>query len=137
MPKKKKGNNRHRQQKKQQANANLRDMVFREDGQQYAQVVRLLGHCRLEAFCFDGTTRLAHIRGNMRRRVWIRVGDILLISLRDYQDEKADVIHRYSDDESRILKANNEIPAHIRLDSVNDTMEAPEDDNVDFDFDEL
>ena len=137
MPKNKGKGGKNRRRGKNENELDKRELIFKEDGQEYAQVVRMLGNGRLEAFCFDGTTRLAHIRGNMRRRVWIRVGDILLISLRDYQDEKADVIHRYSDDESRILKANNEIPAHIRLDSVNDTMEAPEDDNVDFDFDEL
>lgn len=28
----------------------------------------------------------------MRKRVWINSGDIILVSLRDYQDSKADVI---------------------------------------------
>jgi translation initiation factor 1A len=54
----------------------------------YAQVQKLLGNCRIEATCFDGKTRLCHIRGKMRNKVWIATGDIILIGLRDYQDDK-------------------------------------------------
>lgn len=46
------------------------------------------GNGRLEALCFDGTRRLGHIRGKLRKKVWINQGDIILLSLRDYQDEK-------------------------------------------------
>lgn len=51
---------------------------------------------RLEAKCFDGPIRLAHIRGKLRKKVWINQGDIILLSLREYQDEKSDVyvMHR-------------------------------------------
>jgi translation initiation factor 1A len=70
--------------------------VFKEEGQEYAQVVKMLGNGRLEAQCFDGARRLAHIRGKLRKKVWINQGDIILLSLRDYQDEKGDVIMKYS-----------------------------------------
>lgn len=36
---------------------------------EYAQVVKMLGNGRLEAMCFDGEKRLAHIRGKMRKKV--------------------------------------------------------------------
>ena len=42
-------------------------------GTEYAQVTRMLGNGRLEAFCFDGVNRLCHIRGKLRKRVWIGV----------------------------------------------------------------
>lgn len=38
------------------------------------------------------------------------MGDIVLVGLRDYQDDKADVILRYNADEARQLKANGELP---------------------------
>ena len=50
--------------------------------------MRMLGNGRCECFCFDGTTRLGHIRGKMRKKVWVSAGDIVLCGLRDYQDEK-------------------------------------------------
>ena len=46
-----------------------RELVFREDGQEYAQVIKMLGNGRVEAMCFDGEKRLAHIRGKMRKKV--------------------------------------------------------------------
>ena len=48
-----------------------RELIFKEDGQEYAQVVRMLGNGRLEAHCFDGTQRLCHIRGKLRKKVWV------------------------------------------------------------------
>lgn len=48
-----------------------RELVYKEDGQEYAQVVRMLGNGRLQAQCFDGKERLAHIRGKLRKKVWV------------------------------------------------------------------
>ena len=64
----------------------------------------MLGNGRLEAQCFDGQRRLAHIRGKLRKKVWINQGDIILLSLRDYQDEKGDVIMKYSGESTLSLK---------------------------------
>nr|CCA25653.1 conserved hypothetical protein [Albugo laibachii Nc14] len=94
---------------------NKRELEFKEDGQQYAQVVRMLGNGRLEAYCFDGVTRLGHIRGKMRKKVWVGAGDIILVSLREYQDGKVDIIHKYNADEARSLKAYGELPESARI----------------------
>ena len=75
----------------------------------------MLGNGRLEALCFDGEKRLAHIRGKLRKKVWINQGDIILLSLRDYQDEKGDVILKYSADEARSLKAYGELPENAKI----------------------
>ncbi len=40
-------------------------------GAEYAQVLRMLGNGRLEAMCIDGVKRLCHIRGKMRKKVWV------------------------------------------------------------------
>lgn len=82
---------------------------------EYAQVVKMLGNGRLEAMCFDGEKRLAHIRGKLRKKVWINQGDIILLSLRDYQDEKGDVILKYTADEARNLKAYGELPENAKI----------------------
>ena len=50
-----------------------------------SKVTKMLGNGRLEAMCFDGTKRLCHIRGKLRKKVWINQSDIILIGLRDYQ----------------------------------------------------
>merc|ERR1719204_1006834 len=68
--------------------------------------------------CFDGTKRLCHIRGKLRKRQWINAQDIILVGLRDYQDQKADVIMKYNSDEARRLKNLGHLP-----DDVVDFME--------------
>ena len=44
-----------------------------------------------------------------RLQVWIVAGDIVLLSLRDFQDDRADVIHKYTADEARNLKTYGEL----------------------------
>ena len=75
----------------------------------------------------------------MRKKVWVAAGDIVLVGLRDYQDEKADVILKYNPDEARNLKAYKEIPdsAKINEGAVNEEGEADDDCAFTFDFDEI
>jgi translation initiation factor 1A len=102
---------------------------------EYAQVLKMLGNGRLEALCFDGSKRLAHIRGKLRKKVWINQGDIILLSLRDYQDEKGDVILKYSADEARSLKAYGELPESAKINET-DTYGQEGDGDCNFEFDE-
>ena len=111
MPKNKGKGGKNRKRGKNEADDDKRELVFKEDGQEYAQVTRMLGNGRCEALCIDGTKRLCHIRGKMHKKVWIAAGDIVLVGLRDYQDDKADVILKYMNDEARLLKAYLELPS--------------------------
>lgn len=89
-----------------------RDMPLREDGQLYACVTKMLGNNRVMAMCGDGQERQCKIRGSMRRREWVRVGDTVLVALRDFQDAKADLVFKYKDDEvHRLKKLGEEIVA--------------------------
>jgi initiation factor 1A len=85
----------------------------------------MLGNGRLEAMCFDGEKRLAHIRGKLRKKVWINQGDIILLSLRDYQDEKGDVILKYTADEARNLKAYGELPENAKINETDTFVSHP------------
>ena len=69
---------------KRQKNNNDVDPVIidRLEDQMYARVTKLLGGCNLVAYCNDNRERLCHIRGNMKKRSWLSVGDLILISLR-------------------------------------------------------
>ncbi|CAI9764168.1 unnamed protein product [Fraxinus pennsylvanica] len=115
MPKNKGKGGKNRKRGKNKADDEKRELVFKEEGQEYAQVLRMLGNGRLEAMCIDGVKRLCHIRGNMHKKVWISAGDIILVGLRDYQDDKADVILRYFAYEARLLKAYGELPENTMI----------------------
>ncbi|XP_074263378.1 eukaryotic translation initiation factor 1A-like [Silene latifolia] len=129
MPKNKGKGGKNRKRGKNEADDEKRELVFKEDGQEYAQVLRMLGNGRLEAQCIDNEKRLCHIRGKMHKKVWIAAGDMILVSLRDYQDDKADVILKYMPDEARLLKAYGELPENIRL-NEGIAMEDDDDDGI-------
>lgn len=74
----------------------------------------------------------------MRKKVWVSAGDIVLVGLRDYQDEKADVILKYMADEARSLKAYGELPDNIRVNDTDTFADEEGGDNDDFiDFDDI
>ena len=102
MPKpKKRGKN-----TKSKANSTGEDgepVLLKGEDHEYAVAKTLLGDGRVSAECADGRLRVCRIRGKMRKRVWIVAGDLLLLSLRDFQDDKADVIHKYSQKHARII----------------------------------
>merc|ERR1711959_863526 len=137
MPKNKGKGGKSRRRGKGDNGDDKRELIFKEDGQEYAQVLTMLGNGRLEAQCFDGVKRMCHIRGKMRKRVWVSAGDIVLLGLRDYQDEKADVILKYTADEARNLKAYGELPETAKINESAVEVEFGDDDDVEFDFDEI
>ena len=92
-----------------------RELIYKEDGQDYAQVTKMLGNGRVEAVFPDGAMRQCHIRGKMRKKVWIQVGDIVTVGLRDFQDSKADIILKYNADEAKQLQAEKAIPATMKI----------------------
>ncbi len=68
-------------------------------------VKQMLGGDRLMVSCQDGHERLCRIRGKMKRRMWVRVGDIVLVSPWDFQtDERGDVIWRYKRNQADWLR---------------------------------
>ncbi|KAB7495476.1 UNVERIFIED_CONTAM: hypothetical protein RMT77_001162 [Armadillidium vulgare] len=134
MPKNKGKGGKNRRRGKNENEAEKRELIFKEEGQEYAQVAKMLGNGRLEALCFsDGQKRLCHIRGKLRKKVWINQGDIILLGLRDYQDKKADVILKYNADEARNLKSYGEIPESVKVNENATFVEDGMDDDITFD----
>lgn len=135
MPKNKGKGGKNRRRGTKENDDQRRELTFKEDGQEYAQVVKMLGNGRLEAMCFDGSKRLANIRGKMRKKVWINQGDIILLSLRDFQDNKGDVILKYTADEARTLKSYGELPENAKINET-DSFGQGEDGEAYFEFGE-
>ena len=65
----------------------------------------------------------------MKNRVWIRAGDLVLVSLREFEDDKGDIILKYHPEEHRELKKKGELPETLKLDQ--DDL-GDDDDDVDF-----
>lgn len=140
MAKKAKGG-KHQKRKKSEG-AEKRELEFKDAGQEYGQVVRSLGDGRFECYCYDGKTRLGIIRRKLWKRVWVTAGDIVLVSLREFQDDKGDIIHKYSAEEARKLKQYDELPETARInqaavDIAMDDENALMDGDIGIDFDEI
>ena len=132
MPKNKGKGGKNRRRGKNENDVMKRELIEKDgDSQSYAQVVKMLGNGRLTAFCFDGKSRLCHIRGKLRKKVWINAGDIILVGLREYQDDKADVILKYTPDEARILKNYGYLPESAKLNEIGEEQDEGEVEFVD------
>ena len=59
----------NRRRGKNEGDAFKRELIYKEEGQEYGQVIKILGNARVDVNCFDGRKRLAHIRGKMRKKV--------------------------------------------------------------------
>jgi len=91
--------------KKVLSEGNLNEMVYPGQGEMLGVVTKLLGFDRIMVKCQDGKERLCRIRGKMKRRVWIREGDVVLVAPWDFQtDERADVTWRYTHGQAEILR---------------------------------
>lgn len=72
----------------------------RNDGEMFGIIIQMLGFDRVRVRCEDGNIRVGRIPGRMKKRVWMRVGDTVLLVPWDFQtEEKCDVIYRYRGNE--------------------------------------
>ena len=88
-----KGGKKHKRNKNQ--NIQPKNLRLKEEGQEYAQITRCNGNCRFDVLCFDGKERMAIMCGAMRKRRFVNAKDIVLVSLREWQDTKCDIIDSY------------------------------------------
>lgn len=59
-------------------------------------VTKMLGAYHLSVQCLDNETRMCRIKGKMKKRTWVREGDTVIVVPWSFQDEKADVVWRYT-----------------------------------------
>ena len=91
----------------------IREFRFKEECEEYARIIKLLGDGRFQCTCSDGVDRIAHLRHKMWKKVWLKCGDVVLISLRDYEPEKCDIIDKYTEKEIAKLLKNGEIKENL------------------------
>lgn len=74
-------------------------------GEIVGKVVAMLGANRIQVDCEDGKERICRIPGKMKKRVWTRVDDVVLIKPWKYQsDSRGDLVWRYTKNQARALK---------------------------------
>ena len=96
-------------------------MPNRRINEMFALADQILGGRRVSVLCEDGETRLARIPGKMRRRQWVREGDLIIVWPWDFQDSKADVKHRYTKTQSMYLSRKGVLPDDVDVFGMNVT----------------
>ena len=106
MPKNVKGGSKHKKMK----NTSNSDEITHEhlilkqgNDQDYGKVEKLLGNCRVTLLCNDKVNRIGIIRGSMRKRQWLNVGNVVIYSIRPYEKDKVDIIHVYNNNVLKML----------------------------------
>lgn len=120
------------------ADRSREELVFKDEDQHYAHVVKSLGSGRFEIECDDGTARVGKLRGNMRKSQWVSAGAVVLVSYRDFGSDtaaegKADILLKYSDAGIKQLRRYGELDWLVKKTRAEDDDDTDGDDLVVFD----
>ena len=102
--------------KPKKKNANVGEVTLRVSlpykpkGEMFAVAETFQGGSRLQVICEDGIRRMGRIPGKLRRRMWVRENDLLIVVPWSFQDSKADVKFRYTPTQTANLKRRGKIP---------------------------
>ncbi len=90
-------------------------MPVRKNGEIFGIADQLLGASRIRVMCADGKSRLGRIPGKLKKRMWIRQGDLVVVRPWEFQDGKCDIKHRYTKTESSYMSRKGIIPKNINV----------------------
>lgn len=83
------------------------DDLIKGKGEEYAYVQDKFGDGRFNVICYDKVSRLGIVRGKIKNYCRIQKSSLVLISIRDFEDGKCDILYEYlPDDIDKLLKNN-------------------------------
>ena len=65
-----------------------------------------LGGNKMMVRCSDGKTRNCRIPGRLRRELWLRPGDYVIIETWEFDSDKGDVLYKYNPTSIQWLREN-------------------------------
>jgi translation initiation factor 1A len=73
-------------------------------------VEQRLGASRMSIKCFDGKARVCRIPGRLKRKLWVREGDIVLVEPWELGgNEKGDILYKYKKNQVQWLQTHGYI----------------------------
>jgi len=79
-----------------------------EDNQQYGYVTEKYGDGRFQVMCYDKVSRMGIVRGTIKKKTRLVSGGFVLLSMRDFEDSKCDIIYVYTEDDiDKLIKSNS------------------------------
>jgi len=86
-----------------------------KEGEIFGVADQLLGASKIKVMCEDGVSRMGRIPGKIKKRMWIREGDLLIVSIWDFQPDKCDVRFRYTKTQATNLSKRGKIPKSLDI----------------------
>ncbi len=93
----------------QQLQAEISRIFMPRPPQTFGLVEQRLGGSRMSVRCMDGITRVARIPGRLKRKLWVREGDIVVVEPWEYSNEKGDVLFKYRKSQVEYLKRQGKL----------------------------
>jgi translation initiation factor 1A len=99
-------------------------MPYRKNGEMFGRITDIYGQERMGVYCEDGKHRLGRIRGKIKKRVWIRKGDLVVVNPWDFetqtegQKEKCEISWRYLRHEISWLTRRNLVPENLDINNI-------------------
>lgn len=88
-----------------------------KDDQVFGIVEQRVGGSRMIVKCLDGKTRNCRIPGRLKRRLWVREGDVIIVQPWEYEgDKKGDVVYKYTPTQLNYLKNKGHLSDLDQLD---------------------
>lgn len=76
-------------------------------------VQKIVGAGFAEVICTDNETYMARIPGKMRRKIWIKEGDVILFLPWGTRDKKGEIIHKYEKGDVKTLLEKGLLPREL------------------------
>lgn len=92
----------------------LEESVKPGPGDVYGIVTKMYGYDRALVECSDGKQRVCRIRGQLKRRIWIKEGDLVLVSPWEFQQDRGDVFWRFTKNQAIELAKQNALPDFLK-----------------------
>ncbi|MBS3092830.1 translation initiation factor eIF-1A [Candidatus Pacearchaeota archaeon] len=73
-------------------------------GEFLGMIDQRVGGSRMIVKCSDGKTRNCRVPGRLKRGLWIREGDIVIVKPWEFDDEKGDLLFKYNPSEAQFLR---------------------------------
>ncbi|MBD3255658.1 MAG: translation initiation factor eIF-1A [Candidatus Lokiarchaeota archaeon] len=99
-------------------------MPSRRKGEMFARVTDIYGQERMEVFCEDGEHRIGRVRGKIKKRVWIRQGDLVIVNPWDFETKvegkkgKCEIFWRYYKREISWLERKRRLPEIMQINNI-------------------
>lgn len=97
---------REEQEKQEALEQDLARVKLPRGNQTLGLLDQRLGGSRCRVKCLDGKTRICRIPGRLKRTLWVREGDIVLVEPWELSgDEKGDIIFKYKSSQVAFLRS--------------------------------